>query len=92
MKWLFSKIILFFVRLFTWSKSRSGKLTVVMNGKRKITVLTDFTPKTVWLSLSKSPNDELIDSFDIKIVPEGFILLVHLQNEHRELEWMAVSR
>jgi hypothetical protein len=74
----------------------AGTLTLVISGTRTIKVCTGFCPKEVWVNF-KDPKGVPVchadqDFFDVRLVPDGFVVVVRLTSEFRELDWVAVGR
>lgn len=74
--------------------SACGTLTVSA-GAQEIFVNTCFTPSEVWLSVGEAegkpgcgPQD---DSFDIRYVPKGFILITKTNSPRRKVKWKAIG-
>lgn len=83
----------FFNFLFGW-KVRTGSLSLLMSGTESIKIDLPFTPREVWISLKEPSNITVCmgqyDSFECRIVPHGFVLIVTLNSDCREIEWMAI--
>jgi hypothetical protein len=73
----------------------SGSITLVIDGQKTVNIDLPFTPREVWLDLKDPVGVPVcqgqLDSFDKRIVPNGFVLLVNLSSEYREVEWLAVK-
>jgi hypothetical protein len=74
----------------------TGRMTIVVSGIKTIKVITGFTPKEVWLNLNEPHGIPVchaeMDSFDCRIIPDGFVLVVKLSSEYRSIEWIAKGK
>jgi hypothetical protein len=72
-----------------------GTMTLVVDGKKSIRVDLGFTPTEVWINPKNARGIPVChggdDAFDRRIVPDGFILIVSLTSEYREVEWIAIK-
>lgn len=91
-KYLFRFIKIIFG--FIGKKIETGNL-IVSSGDRTIKIDVGFTPKNVWIN---SNNIHCIpvcqgnlDTFDVKIVPGGFILISLISSEYRKINWIAIK-
>jgi hypothetical protein len=75
-------------------KAVMGTLFLVLSGRKEIEVRTGFTPREVWLRPLEPTGAPVClggtDSFDIKTIPGGFILVAQLATELREVQWIAL--
>lgn len=76
-------------------KLECGEMLLVITGEKEIEVNIGFTPRHVWLNLRPSccipVCQGAVDSFDYRIVPNGFVIIAQLQSEFREVEWIAIK-
>ena len=83
-----------FVLWFFGIRFETGTLTLLINGQSSITITTGFQPKDVWISAGDPVGIPVcqgdIDCFDVRIMPDGFILLVNMSSTYRELHWVAL--
>lgn len=90
MKWLFK----FFMGLCGF-KYEHGRMTVVISGTKSIKITTNYTPREVWINLGSPCGAQVcgaeLDCIDVRIVPDGFILIVTLASEYREIQWIALK-
>jgi hypothetical protein len=82
------------LKLFGYSLE-CGEILLVITGEKEIEVDLDFTPTSVWLNLCPTVTMPVcqgaVDSFDVRIVPNGFVIVAQLTSEFREIEWFAVK-
>ena len=76
-------------------KLECGEMLLVITGEKEIAIDLGFTPKNVWLNLRSTAVVPVcqgaVDSFDYRIVPNGFVIVAHLTSEYREIEWIAIK-
>lgn len=97
MKWLKKLLwrgLSFFLRLFGF-RYAAGTMTLVVSGQKSIRIETGFMPNEVWITL-KEPKGAAccgadMDCFDWRTMPDGFVLLVKLASNSREIEWVATN-
>jgi hypothetical protein len=77
-----------------FNPSACGSL-VVSAGSQEIKVTTYFKPSEVYLSLSEPEGKPgcgpRTDSFDIKYVEDGFILVTNTNSPQRKVKWKAIG-
>lgn len=83
-----------FLKIFGHSVD-SGEMLLAVSGCKEIEVKLDFTPRHIWLNL-RAPHCIPVcqgntDCFDVRIVPNGFVITVKLNSEFREVEWVAIK-
>ena len=87
------KLFSFLFSLFG-RQAAAGSIYLVLNGRKEIEIQPGFTPKEVWIRPMEPKGTPVClgdtDAFDVQIVPQGFILVVDLSSEMREVQWIAV--
>jgi hypothetical protein len=72
----------------------AGNLYLVIDGKKQIEVKPGFDPKEVWIRPMQPCGVPVcmggVDSFDVRIVPNGFVIIAEMSSEYRELQWIAI--
>lgn len=72
---------------------KSGTIIVARGCPSKIVILTGFHPKKVWIEMSEVCGVPVchaeIDSFDYRILPNGFLIHVTLHSKERKITWIA---
>jgi len=86
-----------FLRLFCaflFGTIRYGRIWI-STGQQEIFVETKFTPKEVylnyggpWPSYGCGAGN---DGFDVKIVPNGFIIFCNIKSTKRKIKWLAIK-
>ena len=87
-------ILKFFVTLYDRVRSQKrGTIIVAQGCPSKILVMTGFKPKSVWIEMSSVCGIPVchaeLDSFDCRIVPNGFLIHVILHSKERKITWIA---
>lgn len=75
---------------------KRGKLLICAGCPEQIEVETGFTPYKVSLTFCNFSQPPVcvgdVDSFDVQIVPNGFVIIAKIKGQSRELKWTAVGR
>ena len=87
-------------RIFRWLlkcigyEFETGTLTLLIDGNKSVTIDTGFTPKDVWISTGEPVGATVcqgdIDCFDVRIIPNGFVIFIRMSSTFRELQWVAL--
>ena len=68
--------------------------SVMVRESGEIFVPLPFTPDHVLTEASENHHPHIChaepDGFDIKIVPDGFVIIATLHSKHRKLWWLAI--
>jgi hypothetical protein len=77
-------------------KTETGIIDIVSGHSEQITVRLHFTPSKVELAFTAEDTSTPVcvgnhDWFDVKIIPNGFILLAQLTSNSRQIEWKATK-
>jgi hypothetical protein len=74
-------------------RQKSGTIIVSQGCPSKIFIITGFHPKKVWIEMSEVCGIPVchaeLDSFDYKILPNGFLIHVILHSKERKITWIA---
>lgn len=74
---------------------KSGTLIVSQGCPPTIFIPTGFRPKKVWIEMSEVCGIPVChaatDSFDYKILPNGFAIHVILHSRERKITWIAIK-
>ena len=72
-----------------------GSVTLVTSGSKSILIKTPFTPDSVWIFPTLPHSTPVCqgqpDGFDVRIVPNGFVLITNINTESRKVNWVAIS-
>jgi hypothetical protein len=86
-------VLLSKVNAFFGFRYCSGTMTLFLSGTKTIAIDTGFTPDEVWINLKDPKGCQTcgsdMDCFDWRRMPNGFVLIVRLASEEREVEWIA---
>lgn len=87
--------ILKFLGFVVGYKVKTGYLTLSPSSPDFIKIYTGFTPKKVSLTFFNDikPFSCLgnIDSFDVRVVPQGFVLKARIRGRSRRVRWIATG-
>lgn len=70
-----------------------GSITLLSHENATVTIPLLFAPKRVFIAPGHSTGIPVcqgdIDSFDVRLLPDGFVLFIRLTSECREIRWFA---
>lgn len=87
------RVIKFFLWIFG-IQFETGTLTLLIDGQKSVKICTGFTPKDVWITVGEPVGAPVchgdIDCFDVRIIPDGFVIFIRMSSTYRELQWVAL--
>ena len=75
---------------------KKGRIILAPGCPKTIRIKTRFTPRSVSLRFKDAAMPPVcigeVDSFDVAIIPHGFVLIVSIKSRARDIGWTAIGR